>query len=928
MVRKLFAIASVSGVLMASLASEKINPQWLQAVSGQPDLTLPAWGPYSKRYIGISHIPNEKSGLRFDVSVFPTWYRRNATLPNVMFENNYHPWETTPDFSYFCFRHELEWKDQVYADVSYSRLDDQSRLIRAEFVNHTDEPQNLALHLLACMNFPALRENHPNTPILPASVALPPNALWVNAIDYQDLHFAKSRPKDNLVDDGYRRGEIRANGFVHGSGLGDGFGTDADDQVTYSFRLNPTLSHPCLVLRYRMKKGDTLSLRFSGVIHQTETFVGTGKLETKTLSPIATAPGTNSLTIISHGGNEIELDGFAIAAAADLRKIVFAQKNWNPIPQIISGPQTNSLILKYADTDKYYGITWQFHPFEVRQFLSKNLDVYFQTMVQNHVDSILKDDGEGHFTDIFLRPVFMAPHSERTVYGEICSGTRAEVEQMLSHANLAEKDCDQIYQSARAKLPDLAPAPQGTNYLFSQQRMAATLLENVVYPIYTQGSYIKHNTPGRVWDSLYTWDSGFVGLGLAELDAQRSLECLNTYLTAPGAQSAFLHHGSMVPVQHYLFLDLWNRTQSQELLSYCYPRLKQYYEFYIGRLGSSTMRKFHSGVLSSFDYFYNSGGWDDYPPQKFVRYHDLASVTAPVCNTAQAIRIAKIMRMAAEALGKTEDAERYTHDVASLADSLQKNSWDEATGYFSYVEHDSAGNFKGFLRYKNGANYNLGMDGVYPLVAGIGTPAQTARMLAHLKSPTNLWSRIGLSAVDQSAPYYQNDGYWNGTVWMPHQWFFWKSMLDLGESDFAWQIARTGLEVWKNEVNTSYHCMEHFMIETGRGAGWHEFGGLSSPVLKWYDAYCRPGNLTTGFNVWTVDQAFSADNSHLVANLKLYRDETSRDHCTFVACLNPAFEYEILWQGQPLSPKVIAQGLFNIEVPLAEGSGKLEIKRR
>ena len=34
--------------------------------------------------------------------------------------------------------------------------------------------------------------------------------------------------------------------------------------------------------------------------------------------------------------------------------------------------------------------------------------------------------------------------------------------------------------------------------------MIATTLTNVVYPIYTKRSYIRHNTPGRWWDCLYT----------------------------------------------------------------------------------------------------------------------------------------------------------------------------------------------------------------------------------------------------------------------------------------------------------------------------------------------------------------------------------------------------------------------------------------
>jgi len=921
----LFTAVAALGVFAVGAAAAPLDPQWIGVISNRHDLTLPEWGPYTKRYIGISHVPPENQGLRFDVSVFPGVYRRKVTLPNVMFENDYHPWETAPDLNYFCFRHEIEWKDQVYADISYSRINDHARLIRAECVNKTGLPQSLVLHLLAELNFPSLVEYAPNHPLLPGVVELPPGALWLGALDYRELHFAKPRPQDDLVYDGKVRGEIRASEFVNGCGLGDKFGAQAGDLAEYEFSLDHDISDAQLIVRYRMKAGEKVSFCLSGLMNETVNFTGSGALETKILKAGLVGKGRQKLQLVSEGGQPVELDGFALVNAADVAELKFSTKVWHPKPVIAPGPTTNSIILKYADVDLCYGIAWNYRASEVRQFLCKDLDVFFQTMTQNHVESILEGEGDGHFTDVFLRPINLSPHSRRVLYAQVCCGSRAEVEQRLAALTLDEPHCEPIFQTNRARLPELTPAPQGTNYLFSQQRMAATLLANVVYPVYTQRGYIKHNTPGRWWDCLYTWDSGFVGLGLAELDTRRALECLNTYLMEPGAQSAFLHHGSMVPVQHYLFLDLWNRTQSRELLEYAYPRLRQYYEFYLGRLGSSTMRKFNSGILSSFDYFYNSGGWDDYPPQKFTRYQKLGSRMAPVVNTAQAIRIAKIMTLAADALGKTNDLAVYDADIRSLTASLQKNAWDEKVGYFSYVMHDKDGNPEGPLKSSDGANFNMGMDGVYPLVAGIGTPAQTDAMLTHLKSPTNLWSRIGLSAVDQSAPYYRNDGYWNGTVWMPHQWFFWKTMLDLGESDFAWQIARTGLDVWKNEVNTSYNCMEHFVIETGRGAGWHEFGGLSTPVLKWYDAYCRPGTFTTGFNAWIMREEFSADNSRLVAEVKLYRDATSHDHCTFVTCMNPGLEYEARWNGKPLAIKEIAKGLFNLEIPFPTGQGWLEV---
>ena len=80
--------------------------------------------------------------------------------------------------------------------------------------------------------------------------------------------------------------------------------------------------------------------------------------------------------------------------------------------------------------------------------------------------------------------------------------------------------------------------------------MAATTLTNVVFPIYCKQQYIRHNTPGRLWDSLYTWDSGFIGMGLNTVDKKRATDCLNAYMTEVGdIHSPFIFHGSVVPTQ-------------------------------------------------------------------------------------------------------------------------------------------------------------------------------------------------------------------------------------------------------------------------------------------------------------------------------------------------------------------------------------------
>ena len=251
--------------------------------------------------------------------------------------------------------------------------------------------------------------------------------------------------------------------------------------------------------------------------------------------------------------------------------------------------------------------------------------------------------------------------------------------------------------------------PAGEPFALGGQLMRAVLCTNVVYPVYTRGQYIRHNTPGRWWDSLYTWDSGFIGMGLAQFSARRGFDCLNAYLTPPGDdEAAFIHHGSLVPAQFYLFAELLNRTQSRALAEYCYPRLMQYYAFFTGQAGGSTTADLQSGLLRPWDYFYNSGGWDDYPPQKAVHEQRLEKRCTPVVTTAHAVRCARILAYTAHLLAHGEDADRLEKDAERFTRALQEHAWDEGAGYFGYVLHDEQGRAAGFLRDASGVNHNMG----------------------------------------------------------------------------------------------------------------------------------------------------------------------------------------------------------------------------
>ena len=128
--------------------------------------------------------------------------------------------------------------------------------------------------------------------------------------------------------------------------------------------------------------------------------------------------------------------------------------------------------------------------------------------------------------------------------------------------------------------------------------------------------------------------------------------------------------------------------------------------------------------------------------------------------------------------------------------------------------------------------------------------------------------------------------------------------------------------MWKTEVGASYYCFEHFIIESGRGSGWHQFGGLSSPVVSWFNAYYRPGQLTTGLDIWVEEQQFSNDNRAFKGRLRLNAPPR-----TVVVIVNMQFghNYLVLWDGGCVKHIEINPGSFQIEIPFDSQVGQLEI---
>ena len=321
---------------------------------------LPAlsnWGPYSKKYFGVSHIPDLARGLSFDFSIFPLLSGATGvsqSLPSVTDACGVHPWLAAPDLSFYSLRFETIWKDQFYCDLSFSPWSENSRLARLEFVNQTSSPQQITLNCLSQLAFPPLKESSAE-PARLCDVQLPPGAVWVHALDYADLQFAKPRPTDNLVTDGKFRGEERRHDAVDASVIAQGFGMDKGDTVVYRVSLKKPFTNAALVWQLQMDEGRNSAFQISSPDKNTFTYISIeGKFFTQSTIPVGKlAAGDCEFRFTSLGGAAIALNGFAIIEAADTDKLQFVEKPWHPVPGIETLP--NGLILKYADVENYYG---------------------------------------------------------------------------------------------------------------------------------------------------------------------------------------------------------------------------------------------------------------------------------------------------------------------------------------------------------------------------------------------------------------------------------------------------------------------------------------------------------------------------------------------------------------------------------------------
>lgn len=894
------------------------------------ETVMPVWGPYSKKYMGISKIVRHdtEEGVRFDFTVLPAVSNADAKAPNVTIPVGVHPWEAKSDYSFYSYRQDMEWKDVIYADVSFTRLNSDSTLVRTEIFNNSDMMQNCLVNFFASIQYPTVHS---------ARVNLPEKCVYADALDYIEYAYNTSRPWDEETMDAMKKGEFFDERFVGHRGLGDRddnryilpkfskLGEEAGDRIAYSLSVPSAFKNAVLTLRYRTTGEENSVFTVNG---KTVVFSCAAEpaLVSTALGPVH--KGEFSLELISKGAGGIEFDFLVLTEKEDAGKIAVCSEKNDFSPQVSACAQRLGTLVKL----EYKGIE---NPFYIRTFNPQTRlrsiptgcledvptprisqpDPSFDNMMETFSGEFKwKHSDEGFYQNTLVHTLYLAPHTSHTEYCVI-SGSKTAYQTPEAYETL--------YRAAKASVEPLRYTRAGEKYAFSNQLLRAAMFQNTVYPLWHHGKYVIHHTPGKRWDSFYTWDSGFIGLDMVMFAPDIAEYILDLYLSEEdNPDYAFLLHGSPVPVHLYQYYEMLQKCKDKTRLSAYYGRAKRYYDFLAGKINGSVTAKFKSGLTTTFDYFYNCSGMDDLPPQVETYRRGLQSKTAPCISSSQVIRTAKLMSVIARQLGRQADVAAYEADIERISAALQKYAWDDEAGYFSYVVHDENGNPVEKLRMPSGENANKTMDGIYPLIAGITTAEQTEKILAHIQSEAEMMSKVGISAVNMQAGYFATNGYWNGNVWFSHQWFVWKTMLDLGETDFAYKIAQVALEAWKREVEYSYYTFEMMSITTGRGGWFHNFGGLSAPVNLWAAAYYTPGTFTLGFDSFCEQNTFNSAHTAFHARVSHYNGKDS----AMLVVMNDRHDYTVTLNGAPAAVYVRSRGMLEITLPAAVQHAEIQIQ--
>lgn len=181
----------------------------------------------------------------------------------------------------------------------------------------------------------------------------------------------------------------------------------------------------------------------------------------------------------------------------------------------------------------------------------------------------------------------------------------------------------------------------------------------------------------------------------------------------------------------------------------------------------------------------------------------------------------KVLAEMASILGKTDIAEKLNKDAEFIKEYVQKNMYDEETGFFYDVKIDSEEKVK-----------VMGAEGWLPLWAGIATKEQAESVKQNMMNENHFNSHLPLGTLDISHPALRpTRGYWRGPVWFNQVYFGIIGLKNYGYEKEADYLTRKFMNNAQG-LMTDGPIHENYNPLTGEALNAPNFGWSSALILK------------------------------------------------------------------------------------------------
>ena len=217
------------------------------------------WGPYNKDYLGICHIADETTGATFNVELFTGFTKRTLLSQKVIGDNGVKMWSANKNLTRFAYRYEIEWKDRVYMDATFTVKNDKQVVIDCKFVNNTDLSQNCTVNLAAYITYPSKKWWYNFIDFKPIyDPVITKDTRYIHAANYTDIRCAQE-----FAIDGFRLAEsVCDNASDKGTCINaEFFGKNEKDFLRYEFE---EITADSVGVRYMAKNDASVVFEIDG----------------------------------------------------------------------------------------------------------------------------------------------------------------------------------------------------------------------------------------------------------------------------------------------------------------------------------------------------------------------------------------------------------------------------------------------------------------------------------------------------------------------------------------------------------------------------------------------------------------------------------------------------------------------------------------